>query len=84
LSIADKNSAANKRKVLAEKSQEVINEARDFVSSTQQALIILEKNDTKAALAILKDISKKLAVILDKNSALASVTAEMEAGHYRL
>ena len=79
LSIADKNSSAIKRKVLAEKSQEVVNEARDSISGTQQALIALEKNDTKAALSILKDVSKKLAVILDKNPALALVPADMEA-----
>jgi len=79
LSIADKNSSAIKRKLLAEKSQEVVNEARDSISGTQQALIALEKNDTKAALSILKEVSKKLAVILDKNPALALVPADMKA-----
>jgi hypothetical protein len=79
LSIADKNSSAIKRKVLAEKSRQVVNEARDSISGTQQALIALEKNDTKAALAILQDVSKKLAIILAKNPDLALVTADMEA-----
>jgi hypothetical protein len=60
LSIADKNSSAMiKRKLLAEKSQQVVNEARDSITGTQQALIALEKNDTKAARAILQDVSKK-------------------------
>jgi len=79
LSIADKNSSVIKRKVLAEKNQQVVNEARDSVSGTQQALMALEKNDSKAALSILQDVSKKLAVILAKDPALALVTADMEA-----
>jgi hypothetical protein len=78
LSIADKNSSVVKRKVLTENNRKVINETRDFVSDTQHALIALEKNDTKAALAILQNVSKKLTVILNKNPVLASVTTEME------
>ena len=77
--ITNKNSPTIKRKVLAEKSQQIVNEARDSISGTQQALIALEKNDTKAALEILQDVSKKLAVILDKNFTLASIITEMEA-----
>lgn len=64
--------------VLAENTRQVINETRDFVSGTQQALIALEKNDTKMTLAILREVSKNLLVILDKNPALALVTAEIE------
>ena len=79
LSIADKNSSAMiKRKLLAEKSQQVVNEARDSITGTQQALIASEKNDTKAARAILQDVSKKLASVLAKNPALALVTADIE------
>ena len=79
LLITDKNLSPSKHKVLAENSQQVINETRDFLSGIQQALIALEKNDAKAALAILQDLSKNLPVFLDKNPALALVTAEMEA-----
>ena len=64
--------------VLADNIRQVINETRDFVSGTQQALIALEKNDAKMALAILREVSKNLLVILDKNPALALVTAEIE------
>ena len=71
-------------KLLAEKNRQVINETRDFVWSTQQALVALEKNDTKAAIAILQDVSKKLAVNLDNIPALASVTAELEAEIFNL
>jgi hypothetical protein len=53
LPIADKNSSAISSKVLAEKRQEVVNEARDSISGTQQALIAVEKNDTKTALSIM-------------------------------
>jgi YfdX protein len=67
-----------KRKLLAEKNQQVVNEARDSITGTQQALIALEKNDSKAALSILRDVSKKLAVILAKNPALNLVTADIE------
>ena len=79
LSITDKNSSAIKRKALAEKSQQVVNEARESISGTQQALIALEKNNTKAALAILQEISKKLAIILAKNPDLNLVAADVEA-----
>ena len=79
LSIAEKESSLIMLKLLAEKNRQVINETRDFVWCTQQAMVALEKNDTEAAIVILTDVSKKLAVILDNIPALASVTAEMEA-----
>jgi len=79
LSTADKSPSAIKHKLLAEKSQQVVNEARDSISGTQQALIDLEKNNTKAALLILQDVSKKLAVILAKYPDLALVPADMAA-----
>ena len=77
-SIADKNLSAIKRKVLTEKNREVVNEARNSISGTQQALIALEKNDTKAALSILQEVSKKLAIILAKNPDMALVPADMD------
>lgn len=79
LSMAEKKSSTIKRKGLAQNNRKIIDETRGFVSGTQQALTALEKNDSKAAFAILQDISEKLAVILDEKPALASVTAEMEA-----
>lgn len=79
LLITENNLSPSMHKVLAEDSQQVINETRDFLFGTQQALIALAKNDAKAALAILQDLSKNLPVFLDKNPALALVTAEMEA-----
>lgn len=79
LSIDNKTALATKRKILAEKNQQVITEARDSVLGTQQALMDLEKADTKAALSLLQDISKKLAIILAKNPGLALVPADIEA-----
>ncbi|MFZ2171451.1 MAG: YfdX family protein [Methylococcaceae bacterium] len=78
-SSTDKSSSALKRKLLHEKNQQVVSEARDSVSGTQQALMDLEKNDSKAALAILQEVSKKLAIILAKNPDLALVSADIEA-----
>jgi hypothetical protein len=79
LSIPDKNTSAIKREAIAEKSQQIVNEARDSISGTQQALIALEKNDTKAALSILQDVSKKLAIVLAKNPDMALVPADIDA-----
>jgi YfdX protein len=79
LSSDDKSTLAAKRKILAEKNQLVINEARDSVLGTQKALIALEKNNTKEALSILQDVSKKLDTVLAKNPDLALVPADIEA-----
>lgn len=75
----DKNLSALKPKVLAEKKQQIVIEARDSITGTQQALLDLEKNDTKAALSILQDVSKKLADVLANNPDLALVTADIDA-----
>ncbi|MDD5494115.1 MAG: YfdX family protein [Dehalococcoidia bacterium] len=76
---ADKSSLALKRKVLNEKNQQIASEARDSVSGTQQALRDLEKNNPKAARAILQEVSKKLTTILAKNPDLELVSADIEA-----
>lgn len=74
-----KNSSAFKRKVLNEKNQKIDSEAKDSVSGTQQALMDLEKNDPKAALVKLQDVSKKLAIVLAKNPDLALVSSDIIA-----
>jgi len=68
----------HKQKLLAEKNQQIINEAKDAVLGTQQALQALEKNDNAAALGVLQEVSKKLALILANSPALVSVTAGIE------
>jgi len=76
---ADKKAAVSKHKMLAEKSQQVVTEARDAVTGTQQALMALEKNDAKSALTVLQDVSKKLDTLLAKNPTMTLVTADIEA-----
>lgn len=79
LANADKSSSAIKNKVLAEKNQQVVNEARESILGTQQALLALEKKDTKAALSKLQDVSKNLTTVLAKNPNLALITADVDA-----
>lgn len=73
-----KNSVDNRRKALLEKSKKVIVEARDALSGTEEALMALDKNDSKTALATLQDVLKKLDTLLSKNPASAIITADFE------
>ncbi|MDD5275640.1 MAG: YfdX family protein [Methylovulum sp.] len=79
LSSKGRNISATKRRILADKSQQITDEARYAVSGTQQALLSLENNDTKTALTLLQDVSKKLAAMLAKNPGLALLPADIEA-----
>lgn len=74
-----KNPIDSRRKALAEKSRKVITEARDALSGTEDALMALDKNDSKSALATLQDVSKKLDTLLSQNPASAMITADLEA-----
>ncbi len=78
LASADKSLSAIKHKMLAEKNLQIVNEARDSILGTQQALLDLEEKDTKAALSTLQEVSKKLADVLAKNPDLALVTADID------
>ncbi|MDD5412515.1 MAG: YfdX family protein [Methylobacter sp.] len=77
-STIDKSTAATKRKILAEKEQQIVDEANEAVLGTQQALKALEKNDSKKAISILRTVSGKLDIILAKNPALALIPADIE------
>jgi hypothetical protein len=68
-----------KHKVLADKNQQIVTEARESLTGTQQALMALEKGDSKLARSLLETVSSKLAVILAKDPAMALVPAELEA-----
>lgn len=68
----------NKQKVLMIQNLKIINEAKESVLGTQQALMDLEKNDNAAALNLLQEVSKKLDLILASSSVQASVTANIE------
>ena len=78
LSSADKITTITKRNILAEKEQQIVNEANEAVLGTQQALKALEKDDSKKAISILQTVSGKLDIILAKNPALALIPADIE------
>ncbi len=74
----DTSEELNKQKVLAEQNQKIINEAKESLLGTQQALLDLEKNDSAAALATLQAVSNKLEQIHANNAALALAVADVE------
>jgi len=78
LSSTDKNTALTQRKILAEKQQQVVDEAQEAISGTEQALNALEKKDSKNAVSILQTVSSKLDIVLAKSPALALVPANVE------
>lgn len=78
LSSVDKITTITKSKILAEKEQQIVNEANEAVLGTQQALKALEKNDSKKAISILQTVSGKLDIILAKDPALALIPADIE------
>lgn len=78
LSSVDKSTSTTKNKILAEKEQQIVNEANEAVLGTQQALEALEKNDTKKAFFILQTVAGKLDIILAKQPALALIPADVK------
>ncbi|WP_347986474.1 YfdX family protein [Methylomonas sp. AM2-LC] len=72
------NEKLNKRKLLAEQNQKIIDEAKESLLATQQALLDLEKNDAPSALAILQDVTKKLDKLKLDNPTLVLVVAGVE------
>jgi hypothetical protein len=90
LAIEDKNPATvsvapddnsvqmHKLKALAAKDQQLINEAKESVLATEQALLNIEKKDNPAALTALQVAAKKLAQILNQSPALLYVAADVE------
>jgi YfdX protein len=73
-----KTDVINKQKLLAEKIQALINEAKDSLSATQQALISLDKNDPKGAKILLEDVLTKLDILLIKHPAMMLVPANVD------
>ena len=73
-----KTDAINKQKLLAEKVQALINEAKGALSATQQALISLENNDAKGAKLLLEDVLTKLDILLTEHPAMVLVPADAE------
>ncbi|MDD4913525.1 MAG: YfdX family protein [Methylococcales bacterium] len=77
-SASEKKASLGKQRILAEKNQKIVSEARDSILGTQQALLDLEKKESKAALAKLKSVSKKLDGLLAKNPGMAMVAADVD------
>ena len=75
---AEDNAALKKQKLIAERNQQIVNEAKEAVLGSQQALLNLEKNDAPAALNNLQEVSKKLDMIVTANPSLIMVAADIE------
>jgi YfdX protein len=81
-SAKSKESLSIKRKLLEERQQKVEHEALEAITGTQNALMALQKKDTKKAIALLQDVSGKLDVLLAKYPDIALIPANMEMDVY--
>ena len=75
-------SLATKDKILEERLLKVEHEALEAVTGTQNALMALQKKDSKKALALLQDVSGKLDILLAKYPGLSLLPANVEADVY--
>ena len=75
-------SQKTKRNLLEERQQKVVNEAFEAITGTQNALMALQKKDTKKAMTLLQDVSGKLDVLLAKYPGLNLIPANVEADIY--
>ncbi|MEC4748643.1 YfdX family protein [Methylomicrobium sp. Wu6] len=74
-----KETQAAKRKLLGEKQVQIEHEALESITGTQNALLALQKQDGKKAMALLKEVSGKLGIVLAKYPALKLIPANVEA-----
>jgi hypothetical protein len=74
-----KEPQAEKRKLLGEKQVQIEHEALEAINGTQQALLALQKQDSKKATALLQEVSGKLDVLLAKYPGLNLIPANVEA-----
>ena len=72
-----KSDQVNKQKIIAEKIQNLIKEAKGALSATQEALVSLEKNDAKSAKVLLEDVLTKLDILLVEHPAMVLVPADV-------
>jgi hypothetical protein len=77
-----KESFTTKRELLEEKHKQIKLEALAAVTGAQNALIALKNNDSKRALALLKDATKHLDVLLAKNPQSNLMPAIIDADIY--
>jgi urease gamma subunit len=77
-----KESLATKRELLEEKHKQIKFEALAAVTGAQNALMALKNNDSKRALALLKDATKHLDVLLAKKPQSNLMPAIIDADIY--
>lgn len=70
--------STEERKILTEKQQKIVHEAREAVSEIGQALVALDNKDTKTALSTLKSASTNLNTVLSKNPGMALIPVDVD------
>lgn len=75
----DKESQMMKQKFLGEKQVQIEHEALEAITGTQNALLALQKQDSKKAMALLQEVMGKLDIILAKYPNLELIPANVEA-----
>jgi len=80
--IEPKEAQVTKRKLIEERQQKVEQEALEAIAGTQNALIALQKKDSKKAMALLQDVSGKLDILLARHPGLVLIPANVEADIY--
>lgn len=75
-------SQTTKRKFLEERQQNIEHEAFEAITGTQNALMALQKKDTKKTMALLQEVSGKLDILLAKHPDLSLIPANVEADVY--
>ncbi|EIC28075.1 MULTISPECIES: YfdX family protein [Methylomicrobium] len=77
--LGDKESQSLKQKFLGERQVQVEHEALEAIAGTQNALIALQKQDSKKTKALLQEVSGKLDIVLAKYPDLELIPANVEA-----
>lgn len=75
---SNKPQTINRQKLLSEKIQNLVIEAKSTLESTREALINLRKNDPNAARVLLQDVLTKLDILLVEHPAMVLVPADVE------
>lgn len=78
-SVGSKGTQSAHRKLLSEKQAQIEHEALESITGTQNALLALQKKDTKKAMKLLKEVSGKLDIVLTKYPDLNLIPAGVEA-----
>lgn len=77
--VGSKGTQSAHRKLLSEKQAQIEHEALESIIGTQNALLALQKKDTKKAMKLLQEVSGKLDIVLAKYPDLNLIPAGVEA-----